>query len=52
MFVTSDGHAYTRFKRASRAKAMQRSIHLTPFGRDFCEVCPLDTAEMEAQSQE
>ena len=36
-------------KRASRAKTLQRSIHLTPFGKDFCEVClPLDTAEMEA----
>lgn len=40
-------------KRASRAKTMQRSIHLTPFGRDFCEVClPLETAEMEALAQE
>jgi hypothetical protein len=27
----------------SRAKTVQRSIRLTPFGRDFCEVClPLD----------
>ncbi|MGZ4191991.1 MAG: Abi-alpha family protein [Solirubrobacteraceae bacterium] len=33
----------------SRAKTVQRSIHLTPFGEDFCAVClPLDTAEMEA----
>jgi hypothetical protein len=32
---------------------MQRSIHLTPSGPDFCEVClPLDTDEMEALSQE
>jgi hypothetical protein len=38
---------------APRAKTLQRSIHLTPFGHDFCEVClPLDTAEMEALSQE
>lgn len=38
-------------KRASRAKTVQRSIHLTPFGRDFCEVClPLDTVELEALS--
>lgn len=30
-------------KRASRAKTVQRSIRLTPFGRDFVEVClPLD----------
>ena len=28
---------------ASRAKTTQRSIRLTPFGRDFCEVClPLE----------
>jgi len=33
----------------SRAKTVQRSIHLTPFGEDFCAVClPLATAEMEA----
>ena len=26
-----------------RAKTVQRSIHLTPFGEDFCTVClPLD----------
>jgi len=38
-------------ERASRAKIIQRSIQLTPFGEDFCEVClPLDTAEMEALS--
>lgn len=36
-------------KSATRAKTKQRSINLTPFGRDFCQVClPLDTAEMEA----
>ncbi|MGA9859094.1 MAG: Abi-alpha family protein [Solirubrobacteraceae bacterium] len=29
---------------ASRAKTVQRSIHMTPFGEDFCAVClPLDT---------
>jgi hypothetical protein len=33
----------------SRAKTVQRSIHLTPFGEDFCAVClPLDITEMEA----
>jgi hypothetical protein len=33
----------------SRARTVQRSIHLTPFGEDFCAVClPLETAEMEA----
>jgi hypothetical protein len=32
-----------------RAKTLQRSIHLTPFGQDFCQIClPLDTAEVEA----
>jgi hypothetical protein len=36
-------------KRAGRAKTVQRSIHLTPFGRDFCEsVLPVDTAEIDA----
>ena len=39
-------------KRATRAKTIQRSIQLTPFGEDFCEVClPLDTAEMEDLSE-
>jgi hypothetical protein len=33
-------------KSASRAKTVQRSIRLTPFGRDFCEVClPLERAD-------
>jgi hypothetical protein len=36
-------------KSASRAKTIQRSIVLTPFGKDFCETClPLDPAEVEA----
>ena len=35
----------------TRAKTMQRSIHLTPFGEDFCRVClPLDLVETEALS--
>jgi hypothetical protein len=39
-------------KRATRAKTIQRSIHLTPFGEDFCRVClPLDTEEMEDLSE-
>jgi hypothetical protein len=30
-------------KRASRAKSVHRSVRLTPFGQDFCEVClPVD----------
>jgi Abortive infection alpha len=36
-------------KQASRAKSIQRTLRLTPFGKDFCDVClPLDTAEFEA----
>jgi Abortive infection alpha len=34
---------------AGRAKTVRRSIHLTPFGENFCETClPLDTAEIDA----
>jgi Abortive infection alpha len=33
----------------SRSKTVRRSIRLTPFGEDFCDVClPLDTAEIDA----
>jgi hypothetical protein len=40
-------------KRATRAKTIQRSIHLTPFGEDFCRVClPVETDEMEDLSEE
>ncbi len=36
-------------KKTSRAKAVRRSLRLTPFGHDFCVVClPTDTAEIEA----
>jgi hypothetical protein len=39
-------------KGASRGKTVQRSIKLTPFGRDFCDVClPLDTTEIEALTE-
>jgi Abortive infection alpha len=35
-------------KETTRAKTIQRSVHLTPFGQDFCETClPLDMAELE-----
>jgi hypothetical protein len=35
--------------RAGRARTVRRSIHLTPFGQDFCRLClPLETAELEA----
>jgi hypothetical protein len=34
-------------KASGRAKSVQRSIRLTPFGRDFCQAClPLDTFEV------
>lgn len=35
-------------RQSSRARTVQRSIRLTPFGRDFCETClPLQTAEFD-----
>ena len=35
-------------KDTTRAKTVQRSIHLTPFGQDFCDVClPLEIEELE-----
>jgi abortive infection alpha-like protein len=34
---------------AGRTRTVRRSIHLTPFGQDFCRMClPLDTAEIDA----
>jgi hypothetical protein len=40
--VTTAMHA------GGRGKTIRRSIHLTPFGEDFCRVClPLNTAELE-----
>lgn len=34
---------------AGRARTVRRSIHLTPFGEDFCKAAlPLDTAEIDA----
>jgi hypothetical protein len=33
----------------SRSKTVRRSIRLTPFGEDFCDVClPMHTAEIDA----
>jgi hypothetical protein len=33
-------------RRAGRGTTVRRSIHLTPFGEDFCRLClPLDGAE-------
>jgi hypothetical protein len=32
-----------------RARTVRRSIHLTPFGEDFCATClPLDSVEIDA----
>jgi abortive infection alpha-like protein len=34
--------------KAGRARTVRRSIHLTPFGHDFCDTClPLHTAELD-----
>jgi abortive infection alpha-like protein len=39
--------------RAGRGRTVRRSVHLTPFGRDFCETClPLDTAGFLALKDE
>jgi hypothetical protein len=36
-------------RKPGRSKTVRRSIHLTPFGEDFCETClPLQTAEIDA----
>ena len=33
----------------TRSKTIRRSIQLTPFGEDFCDVClPMHTAEIDA----
>jgi hypothetical protein len=39
----------TAMREAGRGKTVRRTIHLTPFGHDFCDVClPIDTAELDA----
>jgi len=36
-------------KEAGRARTVRRSVELTPFGKDFCDLClPFETAEFEA----
>jgi hypothetical protein len=38
---------------AGRTRTVHRSIHLTEFGRDFCETClPVTTAELDALPRE
>ena len=47
--IEAQPDAQEAMRRAGRASTMRRSIHLTPFGTDFCETClPLSTAEFEA----
>ena len=39
----------TAIKETSRAKTVHRSLRLSPFGQDFCDVClPLEISEVEA----
>ena len=51
--IEAQPDAQEAMRRAGRASTMRRSIHLTPFGTDFCETClPLSTAEFEALDDE
>jgi hypothetical protein len=46
--IEAQPDAMEAIKSAGRAKTVHRSVHLTPFGKDFCDVClPLDTTEIE-----
>ncbi len=46
--IEAQPDAQEAMRRAGRATTMRRSIHLTPFGTDFCETClPLSTAEFD-----
>ncbi len=46
--IEAQPDAMDAIKSAGRARTVHRSVHLTPFGKDFCDVClPLDTAEIE-----
>jgi hypothetical protein len=43
--------AMQAIRQAGRAKTIHRSVRLTAFGQDFCQVClPFDDAEIEALS--
>jgi hypothetical protein len=47
--IEAQPDAQEAMRKAGRASTMRRSIHLTPFGADFCETClPLTTAEFDA----
>ncbi|HEX6117481.1 MAG TPA: DUF4393 domain-containing protein [Solirubrobacterales bacterium] len=51
--IEAQPEAHEAMRKAGRATTMRRSIHLTPFGMDFCETClPLSTAEFEALEQD
>ena len=51
--IEAQPDAQEAMRRAGRASTMRRSIHLTPFGTDFCETClPLSTAEFDALGDE
>jgi hypothetical protein len=42
-------HVLEAIHSASRAKSQQRTLRLTPFGKDFCDTAlPLETAEIDA----
>jgi len=50
--IEAQPDAMQAIKSAGRAKTAHRSVHLTPFGKDFCDVClPLDTAEIESLTE-
>jgi hypothetical protein len=47
--IEAQPEAHAAMKRAGRAKTVHRSVRLTPFGSDFCEVVlPEATGEFEA----
>jgi hypothetical protein len=49
--VESQPEVAEAFEEAGSGKTVRRSIHLTPFGEDFCQTClPLETGELEALS--
>ena len=49
--IEAQPEAIEAIKRAGRAKTVHRSIHLTPFGKDFCEVClPLEASASGSDS--
>lgn len=46
-------HVLEPIRDASRAKSQHRTLRLTPFGKDFCDIAlPVDAAEIEALTGE